>query len=265
MLLENRHADVAVDAASSTVVIAVKGHPQSIRTDGFGSLPGDPCLVGECAVRGLLAVQPDAIDAGDDGTTHVYMVFSFDRGTLSPAGVLVVAPGADASMCHGVGADARCIVLHNPLPLIGRMDFQERSFRVAGEFISKDAKVGLDLRGRIKNRPPTAEAGMDQHVACVDVTGARVTLDGSRSADPEGDRLKAVWQVVAGPLVANRQALGPTPVFREGIVVGRDLRVDVALPPGSHELQLVVFDASMMAARDTVRVSVGPEGCSGWR
>ena len=45
------------------------------------------------------------------------------------------------------------------------------------------------------NAPPVADAGRDQNV----VAGARVTLDGTGSVDPENDRLAYRWTLTARP------------------------------------------------------------------
>jgi hypothetical protein len=51
------------------------------------------------------------------------------------------------------------------------------------------------VRFKITNRPPVAHAGPDQTVA----PGTRVVLDGSASADADGDRLKLRRRFLASP------------------------------------------------------------------
>jgi probable HAF family extracellular repeat protein len=83
------------------------------------------------------------------------------------------------------------------------------------------------------NRPPTANAGPDQAADCA----APVVLDGSASADPDGDTLSYEW--------------------REGnLVLGWGATVTVSLPMGGHTISLTVTDPSRAATEDTLQVNV---------
>ena len=54
-----------------------------------------------------------------------------------------------------------------------------------------------ECRALLPNRPPVADAGVDQSVG----GGAMVTLDGTASSDPDNDTLSYVWQQIDGPTV----------------------------------------------------------------
>ncbi|HOO46359.1 MAG TPA: PKD domain-containing protein [Deltaproteobacteria bacterium] len=89
------------------------------------------------------------------------------------------------------------------------------------------------------NTAPTANAGMDADVQL----GDTVTLDGSASADPDGDALDYIWTQLSGPAVTLQDAAGPNPWFS-------------ATAEGTIELQLVVSDGFVESAPDTVTVRV---------
>jgi hypothetical protein len=61
----------------------------------------------------------------------------------------------------------------------------------------------------LNHLPPTANAGSPQTT----VSGTLVTLDGSKSSDPEGTPLKYRWTQTAGPTVALSDAANPKPSF----------------------------------------------------
>lgn len=88
----------------------------------------------------------------------------------------------------------------------------------------------------LANLPPVADAGDDQAVEQQGPAGAEVTLDGSRSSDPDGDTLTYAW---SGPFGA---ATGPSPA--------------VFLAAGTHVATLVVNDGTVDSSPDTVTVTV---------
>jgi RHS repeat-associated protein/uncharacterized repeat protein (TIGR01451 family) len=102
------------------------------------------------------------------------------------------------------------------------------------------SKLVWTVRFKTANRPPVAHAGPDQTVA----PGARVTLDGSASADPDGDRLKFRWRFVAKPHHSRAWLSHPHSV-RPTFVVDRE---------GTYVLELVVSDGRLAGA-DQVRIS----------
>ena len=90
------------------------------------------------------------------------------------------------------------------------------------------------------NRAPTADAGEDLTTA----SGAAVTLDGSASADPDGDALTFSWTQTAGVVVT---------------LEGADTaQASFAAPsqPGALSFRLTVADPGGFTAEDTVTVTV---------
>ena len=90
----------------------------------------------------------------------------------------------------------------------------------------------------VKNRRPVAKAGPDQSVS----VGSTVQLDGSRSSDPDGDRLYFKWSFVSMPAGSQARLSGSTTV-RPTFVADR---------PGTYKVQLVVNDGKLASYPDTV-------------
>jgi hypothetical protein len=101
---------------------------------------------------------------------------------------------------------------------------------------------------------PTANAGGAQIVECADPRGTAVVLDGSRSDQPQGDRLRFEWKDA------------------DGNVIEKTARLPLKLPLGAHTFTLTVDDGKggidsdrvTVTVRDTIRpklkVSLSPIG-----
>ncbi len=101
------------------------------------------------------------------------------------------------------------------------------------------ATITLDM-----NDAPTANAGDDQTVA----EGATVTLDGTGSADPEGETLVYAWTQTSGTDVTLSDSAVASPTF-----TAPENLVDNAV----LEFSLIVTDARMLdSVADTVEVTV---------
>ncbi|MCS6817548.1 MAG: PKD domain-containing protein [Blastocatellia bacterium] len=96
------------------------------------------------------------------------------------------------------------------------------------------------------NRRPIANAGPDQTVP----DGVLVTLDGTRSFDPDGDGITFRWTQTAGPTVTLTGATTPRPSFTApNLAVTEATSVRLTF-------SLVVSDGRMSSAPDTVDVVV---------
>ena len=100
-----------------------------------------------------------------------------------------------------------------------------------------ELRIGTDYRSVAPkiNRMPFAHAGSDQTVYVDDLCQAQVTLDGSRSSDPDGDTLTYTWEDSFGQV----DGVNPT----------------VTLGLGIHDITLTVNDGEL-SDTDTVRIVV---------
>lgn len=102
-------------------------------------------------------------------------------------------------------------------------------------------RVSLTVVAAGANRAPVASAGVDQNVP----TGTTVTLDGSASADPDGNLITYAWTVdgrPAGSAAALSDASSPQP----SLVVDKS---------GTYTISLVVSDGALASVADQVVVT----------
>jgi hypothetical protein len=106
---------------------------------------------------------------------------------------------------------------------------------------SEPATTTVEISAR-PNRPPEADAGADQPVD----EGAVVSLNGSGSSDPDGDKLSYTWSQAEGPLVTLDEPTLSRPSFTAPMVDGDALVT----------LELVVSDGLLASTPATVRITV---------
>jgi RHS repeat-associated protein len=186
------------------------------------------------------------------------------------------AEGWTLSRVHGLVQDpGRSFQAHEPGPLlevVGRKGgsrtgwVHERDYRIAISYrtsrirVTVDDALVLDVAGMFPagrvgfygylpatvrfeaasleatNGAPVANAGTDRTVDAGDGCGASVTLDGSRSTDPDGDALAHAW---TGPF---------------GTAHGR--QPTVWIPAGVHTITLTATDGAGASDAHTVEVAV---------
>lgn len=91
---------------------------------------------------------------------------------------------------------------------------------------------------KITNHPPVADAGPDQNVQATGPSGASVTLDGSKSSDPDNDTLTYSWS------------------DESNTVIGTTAVVQVTAPTGTHTFTLTVTDPGNLSSAATTHVTV---------
>lgn len=92
-----------------------------------------------------------------------------------------------------------------------------------------------------QNRPPVADAGPDQTVTA----GATVQLDGSKSSDPDGDKLSYRWRFVSLPSGSQATLSNPN-------IVNPTFVADVV---GEYLIELTVEDGRGGKASDQVKIT----------
>ncbi|MBI5197217.1 MAG: hypothetical protein HZA19_01265 [Nitrospirae bacterium] len=101
----------------------------------------------------------------------------------------------------------------------------------------------------VVNTPPTAEAGVNRSLECLEMN-CPVVLDGSGSTDPnstpgtQDDIVSYAWYEHYGQPDESPLATGSS--------------ASVVLPLGEHAITLVVTDTAGAVGRDTIRVTVNP-------
>ncbi|HJZ62799.1 MAG TPA: PKD domain-containing protein [Candidatus Acidoferrum sp.] len=88
------------------------------------------------------------------------------------------------------------------------------------------------------NHPPVAVAGPDQTLQATDQNGVSVTLDGSKSSDPDNDTLTYVW------------------TDQSNNTVGNTAIVQLTLLPGTYTFTLTVTDPGNLGSSATTHVTV---------
>lgn len=91
----------------------------------------------------------------------------------------------------------------------------------------------------VANQPPVADAGPDQTLPCSGLNGSPVTLNGSKSSDPDGDVLGFVW------------------TDQTGTIVGTTSVVQLTVSLGTHAFTLTVTDPAGLSSTATTNVTVG--------
>jgi hypothetical protein len=112
-----------------------------------------------------------------------------------------------------------------------------------GKVTSAEDTVTFEIDDPAANRRPVARAGTDRSA----VLGTEVQLDGTRSADPDGDVITYQWTQLAGPRVTLDNNRSPRPTF-------------VPTRLGFVRFQLTVSDGKATSAPASVLIQVTTEG-----
>ena len=185
---------------------------------------------------------PPVADPGNDTTVFVDQLVMLDgSGSTDPEGLpltydwefVSVPPGSTAAL-----SDSTALMPIFTVDLVGDYVIQlvvrdNRSF-------STPATVTITTINSI----PVANAGPDQAV----LAGDTVTLDGSGSADVDGDPLTFDWTITSAPP-------GSTALLGDAAAVMPTFVADLA---GTYDVQLVVTDGLSFSTADIVMVVTSP-------
>lgn len=265
--LTSHDSEGAIDRQSSSVRLTPQG-ASAVTTAVAGSIDlfGRPAPDGSFGVS--LSLFPDDFTSQGVSFSQISavayamqpgaLILANGRGDLGTNAFDVTARGtASASGFFGLisesGTRAAELIPQADPPLHFTVDFAAHTFSMTGSFnFGGDSSNHIPpfaatthLVGKLVNEPPTSVAGPDQTVECTSPSGARVTLDGSGSQDPDNNITDYTWW--RGAAYA-------------GKAVSHDARAQVEVPLGSQSLYtLSVGDAfgqidnaaTHVAVRDT--------------
>lgn len=188
-------------------------------------------------------------DAGDDLEVHTLDVVALDgSGSADPDGdpidylwVLTDAPtGSVATLINDRFVDAQFI------PDVAGVYTVSLTVSDPDDLSDEDVVeiVAVDTNG-----DPVANAGPDQTVS----PGATVYLDGSGSADPDGDSLYFAWTMTSRPG-------GSAAALAGGTTSAPSFVADVA---GIYQVSLTVSDGANYSSADLVTVTASDGGSGG--
>ena len=127
------------------------------------------------------------------------------------------------------------------LARISNYGYSKDTGRLRLYYDSTSRPAGFAAKFPTSNTPPVTNAGPDQTVAVND----KVTLNGSKSSDANGDELTFNWSFTARPA-------GSLAILSDPHAVKPTFRVD---RPGSYTLRLIVNDGNANSAPDNVTIS----------
>ena len=261
-----------------TLDITVGGHkPKNSPTAARGVvvIGGRPCPGGSCQVGvayrltiddiefdsgTIFASDPKFVDLSLDGTTEpgaisLGSLLGFNLGALPAGAALNTARGRRSSE-----TTPSVLVFRNDLAVGSNGDGglavawgANGSCRLFGDLgghvvddngNTQDVSVVMDLGGTLINQPPHVDTSKTATtVECTSPQGATVTLDGSRSSDPDNNIAFYSWRrgSETGPTVAE---------------ASRNAVVTTQQAFGQTTYDLRVADTSFAADHDTVTVTV---------
>jgi PKD repeat protein len=210
----------SVSAASNGVYVA--GNTQ-------GTMPGQTSSGGDDAFVAKIEFNAHPIaNAGPDQSLTIGETAIFDgAGSSDPDGVI-----ESYEWVFGDGGTATGALVNHVYTAKG-------TYAVTLTVTDDRGATATDtLIVSVTNTPPVADAGPDQTFPANSPAGRIVTLDGSRSLDPDGDALSFVWKDASGA------------------IVGSSVDCALTVSVGTHVFWLTVSDGRGGTASDSVTIIV---------
>lgn len=231
-----------------TTLVACGGLPETIKNDDtegtVDSLPDD--TGGDPIETASDDNHAPTADAGSDASTMVGMVVELDGGGSSdPDGDALDYEWEITDAPSGSAATLINAAFVDPQFVPDVEGVYHVSLVVSDGAISSAADT-VTITATSENGEPVADAGPDQAVT----TGATVRLDGTGSADPDGDGLMFSWVLTSKPggsVAALSSANTANPSF-------------VADMAGTYQVQLTVSDGENYSDPDTVSITASDGG-----
>ena len=219
--------------AAQTVTIAPLGGPDSTFFSSEGQTVGGPGTTNELIVSP--GEIPPVANAGEDQEVAVGATVTLDgsgsTGAATYRWTLTTVPESSNATASLTGADTAMASF--VADLAGTYEAQ----LVVNDGIEDSAPDTVSIEA---NSAPVSAAGDDQTVE----VGDTVTLDGSGSADADGDSLTYAWSLITMPA-------GSTASLTGAATASPSFVADLA---GTYQAQLVVNDGTEDSAADTVSI-----------
>jgi hypothetical protein len=196
----------------------------------------------------ILMVVPEnsapIVDAGVDQTANENTIVNLLCTAVDPDGDMVnIAWSASSTDVVIANTNSLSTTVQLP-PLVKDQTVTMTCSATDGKLSSSD-NMKINVVNTL-NLPIVADAGPDQIVN----ENVKVLLDGSKSNDPEGQKLSYMWTQVSGEPVVLSSVSSVNPSFTSPTVANNEVKVLV--------FELKVFDDNGRDAVDTVSITVDP-------
>jgi photosystem II stability/assembly factor-like uncharacterized protein len=168
------------------------------------------------------ALSPAAVSAGASATSTLTIAAANGfNGSVSLACTSITGGGTPAPTCSlnpnsvADGSGTSTLTVSTRAPTAASAGTPAGNYTVTVSATSGSLTHSQSITLTVRQAPvmpPVANAGPNQTVECSGHNGTPVTLDGSRSTDPDGDNLTYLWKNSGGTVIGNsaviRQTLG---------------------------------------------------------